>query len=81
MSICSRTSFGEGKCPRAALFGNPQHEYTRKLMAAVPVPDPDRRSEKRAVANDEIRSPIRPVDHKITPLEYREVSPGHLVAV
>ncbi|EJJ26470.1 ABC transporter ATP-binding protein [Rhizobium sp. CF142] len=66
--------------PRAAVFGNPQHDYTKKLMAAVPVPDPDRRREKRAVANDEIKSPIRPVDYKIKPLQYREVSPGHLVA-
>ncbi len=67
--------------PRAAVFGNPQHAYTKKLMAAVPVPDPDRRREKRAVANDEIKSPIRPIDYNIKPLDYREVSPGHLVAV
>jgi peptide/nickel transport system ATP-binding protein len=66
--------------PRAAVFGNPQHDYTKKLMAAVPVPDPDRRREKRAVANDEIKSPIRPVEYKIKPLGYCEVSPGHLVA-
>ncbi|TCU15221.1 ABC transporter ATP-binding protein [Rhizobium sullae] len=67
--------------PRAAVFGNPQHPYTKKLMSAVPVPDPDRRREKRAAANDEIKSPIRPVDYKIVPLEYHEVSPGHLVAM
>lgn len=29
--------------PRSSVFENPQHDYTRKLMAAVPVPDPDRR--------------------------------------
>ena len=67
--------------PRRAIFENPQHPYTKKLMSAVPVPDPDRRREKRAAANDELRSPIRPVDYAIKPLEYREVSPGHLVAV
>ena len=27
--------------PRQAVFENPQHPYTRKLMAAVPVADPD----------------------------------------
>ncbi|MBB3568874.1 ABC transporter ATP-binding protein [Rhizobium sp. BK491] len=67
--------------PRAAVFGNPQHDYTKKLMAAVPVPDPDRRREKRASANDELKSPIRAVDYLVKPREYRAVSPGHLVAV
>ncbi len=67
--------------PRAAVFGNPQHDYTKKLMAAVPVPDPDRRREKRADANDELKSPIRAVDYLVKPREYRAVSPGHLVAV
>lgn len=30
--------------PRAAVFDDPQHPYTRKLMAAVPSSDPARRS-------------------------------------
>jgi peptide/nickel transport system ATP-binding protein len=45
------------------------------------VPDPDRRREKRAGANDELKSPIRAVDYLVKPREYRAVSPGHLVAV
>jgi peptide/nickel transport system ATP-binding protein len=67
--------------PRAAVFSNPQHDYTKKLISAVPVPDPDRRREKRSAANDEIKSPIRPIDYKLSPLTYREASPGHLVAM
>ncbi|TCU33808.1 ABC transporter ATP-binding protein [Rhizobium azibense] len=67
--------------PRAAIFGNPQHPYTKTLMAAVPVPDPDRRHIKRMAANDEIKSPIRAVDYKILPRQYRQVSSGHLVAI
>ncbi|AGB75624.1 MULTISPECIES: ABC transporter ATP-binding protein [Rhizobium] len=67
--------------PRAAVFGNPQHDYTKKLMAAVPVPDPDRRREKRMAMSDELKSPIRPVDYLVKPREYRAVSPSHLVAV
>ncbi|NTF33498.1 ABC transporter ATP-binding protein [Rhizobium skierniewicense] len=65
--------------PRSAVFDNPQHEYTRKLMSAVPVPDPARRAIKRNMATDEIKSPIRPVDYVPPVRRYREVSAGHLV--
>jgi peptide/nickel transport system ATP-binding protein len=65
--------------PRAAVFGNPQHPYTKKLMAAVPIPDPARRAEKRGVSNDEIRSPVRAPDYQPPVRQYREVSPGHIV--
>ncbi|MBN8942253.1 MAG: ABC transporter ATP-binding protein [Rhizobiales bacterium] len=65
--------------PRAAIFGNPQHAYTRRLLAAVPVPDPARRRDKRAVANDEIRSPVRAADYQVPERRYREVAPGHIV--
>ena len=34
--------------PRRAIFENPQHPYTKKLMAAVPIADPARRHLKRA---------------------------------
>ncbi|MCK1756507.1 ABC transporter ATP-binding protein [Bradyrhizobium sp. 137] len=67
--------------PRAALFGNPQHPYTKKLMAAVPVPDPSRRGTRRDVSNDEIRSPMRAPDYQPPRRRYREVSPGHFVQV
>ncbi|TFW60393.1 ABC transporter ATP-binding protein [Bradyrhizobium sp. MOS001] len=67
--------------PRAALFGNPQHPYTKKLMAAVPVPDPSRRGTKRETSNDEIRSPVRAPDYQPPVRQYREVSPSHVVQV
>ena len=65
--------------PRAAVFENPQHPYTKKLMAAVPIPDPSRRGIKRNMVIEEIKSPIRPVDYIPPVREYREVSSGHLV--
>jgi peptide/nickel transport system ATP-binding protein len=67
--------------PRAAVFGNPQHPYTRKLMAAVPIADPSRRAEKRGVSNDEIMSPVRAPDYQPPVRQYREVTPGHVVQV
>ncbi len=66
--------------PRAAVFGNPQHPYTKRLMAAVPVPDPERRRVKSAAAVEELKSPIRPVEYKVMPARFREVSKDHLVA-
>ena len=67
--------------PRAAVFENPQHPYTKKLMSAVPIPDPSRRGMKRNMAVEEIKSPIRPVNYVPPIREYREVASGHLVQV
>jgi peptide/nickel transport system ATP-binding protein len=67
--------------PRAAVFGNPQHPYTKKLMAAAPIPDPARRTEKRGVSNDEIKNPVRGPDYQPPVRQYREVAPGHVVQV
>jgi glutathione transport system ATP-binding protein len=66
--------------PRRAVFDNPQHPYTRKLMSAVPVADPARRSTKRELSSEEIPSPIRAVgdDPEVAPL--KEVGPEHFVA-
>jgi peptide/nickel transport system ATP-binding protein len=65
--------------PRASVFENPQHAYTKKLMAAVPVPDPSRRGIRRNLAVDELKSPVRPVGYQPPARQYREVSSGHLV--
>jgi peptide/nickel transport system ATP-binding protein len=65
--------------PRQAVFENPQHAYTKKLMAAVPVPDPSRRRVKRNLSTDEIKSPIRPLGFQPPVRQYRDVGAGHLV--
>jgi len=66
--------------PRRAVFDNPRHPYTRKLMSAVPVADPSRRKRKRELSSEEIPSPIRTIgdDPVVAPLA--EVGPGHFVA-
>jgi peptide/nickel transport system ATP-binding protein len=67
--------------PREAIFQNPQHPYTKRLLAAVPIADPARRLQKRPVSNDEIKSPVRPADYVPPVRQYREVSPGHAVMI
>ena len=65
--------------PRRAVFESPQHPYTRKLMAAVPVPDPSRRALRRSQDVDELKSPFRPKGFVPPQRQYREVSAGHMV--
>jgi glutathione transport system ATP-binding protein len=66
--------------PRRAIFENPQHPYTRKLMAAVPVADPAKRRRQRELSSDEIPSPIRAAGDEPVVLPLQEVGPGHFVA-
>ena len=66
---------------RAAIFGNPQHPYTKRLLSAVPVADPARLHLERALSTDEIRNPIRPSAYVSPERKYRAVAPGHTVMV
>ena len=65
--------------PRQAIFEDPQHPYTKQLLAAVPVADPRQRKTEKDLNFKPIPSPIFPVDHTPEPSVYDEVSPGHLV--
>ncbi|QZX94651.1 dipeptide ABC transporter ATP-binding protein [Pantoea alfalfae] len=66
--------------PRQAVFEQPQHPYTRKLMAAVPVADPAHRPRERALLVDEIPSPIHALGDEPEVAPLIEVAPGHFVA-
>ncbi len=44
---------------KKALFSNPQHPYTEALLAAVPIPNPKLKRQKRLVQGD-VPSPINP---------------------
>ncbi|HWX03049.1 dipeptide ABC transporter ATP-binding protein [Collimonas sp.] len=67
--------------PRRAIFENPQHPYTKKLMAAVPVADPNQRHRQREVLAGEIPSPIRNVGDLPVVEPLKQVGPGHFVAM
>ncbi|MBT56623.1 MAG: glutathione ABC transporter ATP-binding protein GsiA [Mameliella sp.] len=67
--------------PRRDVFENPQHPYTRRLLDAVPVPDPSRRHRERALDNSEIQTPIRGLDYAVPERMFREVAKGHHVMV
>ncbi|PLR40134.1 glutathione ABC transporter ATP-binding protein GsiA [Chimaeribacter arupi] len=66
--------------PRRAVFENPQHPYTRKLMAAVPVADPAHRRPEQALLVDEIPSPIRAAGDEPIVAPLVQVGDGHFVA-
>ena len=80
------------EAPTRALFARPLHPYTRALLSAIPVPDPEATRE-RLILTGEVPSPIaipagcrlrgrcplaQPVCAEPVPL--REVAPGHRVA-
>jgi oligopeptide transport system ATP-binding protein len=79
--------------PKKAILHEPLHPYTRALISAIPVPDPDAAGQRTALEGD-IPSPARPpagcVFSTRCPLAiarcrveaptYREIRPGHNVA-
>jgi glutathione transport system ATP-binding protein len=66
--------------PRRAIFEDPQHAYTKRLMAAVPVADPARRHRQRVLQEGEVPSAVRAVGDEPLVRPLVEVAPGHFVA-
>ncbi|MBL8708622.1 MAG: ABC transporter ATP-binding protein [Rhodospirillaceae bacterium] len=64
---------------RAQVFENPQHAYTKNLLAAVPVPDPARPRRAYVALDGDLPSPVKPLGHVSPPLYRRELGAGHVV--
>jgi peptide/nickel transport system ATP-binding protein len=65
---------------RDQVFSNPRHPYTRRLIEAVPVPDPAQRRSRFARLDQEIPSATRKIGEAPLKLALQDVGNGHLVA-
>ncbi|MFC5464219.1 dipeptide ABC transporter ATP-binding protein [Lederbergia graminis] len=60
------------------LYANPQHEYTKSLLAAIPIPDPKVEAKKKRVLMEEQTEEDK---YQLKNSELVEVSKGHWVAI
>jgi len=64
---------------RRQVFETPMHDYTRRLLSAVPVADPGA-IRQTAMIEGEIPNPVRRVGDEPAILVHEEIEPGHFVA-
>ncbi|MRN55675.1 ATP-binding cassette domain-containing protein [Paenibacillus sp. LC-T2] len=65
------------------LYANPLHPYTKSLLSAIPIPDPEVEvNKKRIILHDELGTPIYSQNEETDQAETQliEVSKGHFVA-
>ena len=65
--------------PSAEVLNRPRHPYTKRLLSAVPIPDPARRKIQAIDEAREIASPVRALGDMRPPRPLIEVSAGHFV--
>nr|WP_252727118.1 ABC transporter ATP-binding protein [Paracoccus sp. C2R09] len=65
---------------RDQVFGDPRHPYTKRILNAVPVPDPAQRGMRVPSPPREIPSPIHPMGTRPASVPLRDMGEGHLVA-
>ncbi|WP_426128914.1 ABC transporter ATP-binding protein [Pararhizobium sp. PWRC1-1] len=64
---------------RQQVFETPRHDYTRRLLSAVPVADPNRERKSTLITGD-IPNPVHRVGDEPAILGHEEIDPGHFVA-
>jgi glutathione transport system ATP-binding protein len=64
---------------RRQVFETPQHDYTRRLLSAVPVADPGR-GRSTTLIEGEIPNPVHKVGEEPGIFRHEEINPGHFIA-
>lgn len=57
------------------LFKNPLHPYTKSLLSAIPLPDPEYEKQRKRI----VYNPLESHDYSVSKPSMKEVSPGHFV--
>ena len=57
------------------LFAHPLHPYTKSLLSAIPLPDPEYEKKRKRI----VYNPVVDHDYSINKPSLREISPGHFV--
>ena len=65
---------------RSQVLDNPQHAYTKRLLAAVPLPDPTKARRSYVPFAGELPSPVHGLDYVPLAPSFTDLGDGHLVA-
>ena len=61
--------------PSDELFRNPLHPYTRSLLSAIPLPDPEYEKKRKRI----VYNPLAEHDYSVDKPSFREIKPRHFV--
>jgi peptide/nickel transport system ATP-binding protein len=66
---------------RQAVFENPAHDYTKALLEAVPIPDPQIKRERLLMTGGEIPSPVHGLNYQPQYVDLKHITAEHYAAV